>query len=445
MKKSLIIISILIFLSPLFAKDDSIRLTVYNRGVAQIALVRQFTLEKGDNWIIIDDISPKIIPETVFLKPLKGSKNIIIQESDFFDEPIELDALWSREIGKMIKLTVDDSSVWGRLLNFDSKYFYLQTEAGKIRLVDRSDADESHFAELPEGLVSQPTMKFHIRNKGRAQEADFELDYLTAGITWTAYYNVFYGGGKAELSGDFVIDNDLEVGFDGAELSLIAGDPHMADDREKLPRSADMLSAESVKTDGDPLFAYYIYPVTIKVDIPPVGKKRIPLLEAESYPAEERYIMKSGFGLRNLETVIAFTAPETPLPAGKISVYTLDDKEQSRFMGEDRLYDTPPGGEVEIKVGQAFNLQGDRRRVSHLRIDRNQTEDVIRVKLMNGSDRDADIIVRERMYGVWNIDNAAFDGQAVEFEKIDSRRAEFNLTLKKNSTAILEYTVRYEF
>jgi hypothetical protein len=168
-------------------------------------------------------------------------------------------------------------------------------------------------------------------------------------------------------------------------------------------------------------------------------------MEAKTFSAKEKYLMKEGFGFRNLETVISFVTSEIPLPAGLVGVYRVDKDGNSTFIGEDQLYDTPPGGEVEIKVGQAFDLQGERKRISHQRMNRSSTKDVIQVKLINGSDEDKEVVIRERLYGVWSIENSRFDGQSVEYTTLDSRRAEFKVLLKKMTTSTLEYTVKYEF
>jgi hypothetical protein len=155
--------------------------------------------------------------------------------------------------------------------------------------------------------------------------------------------------------------------------------------------------------------------------------------------------MREGFGWRNLETIISFNSANTPLPEGKIAVFKADANGKSNFVGEDQLFDTPPGGKVEIRVGQAFDLQGERKRLSHSRLNRNATEDVIQIRLINSSDKDAKVSIRERVHGVWEISQAKFEGQAVDFNRIDSRKVEFNVVLNKQSTAVLEYTVRYEF
>lgn len=445
MRKTLAVIALLAMLSPVFAKDEGIRLSIYNRGIVQISLVKEVKLNRGENRITFNDLAEKIIPETVILKPMNSEDKISIIQGDYLYDLVELEKIWMRYIGETVNLTIDEEPVSGLLLNFDDDYLYLQPDTGGLRIIERSSLDQLSFPGLKDGLVSKPELHFMVDNQGSAGRYDFELNYLSSGMMWSVYYNALYKDGKLELSGDFLIDNYLPQGFDGAELSLIAGDPHMSYDKEELPRSADLLEGSTAGMDGEPLFAYYIYPVKMKVDLPRNGLKSIPFLGSKRFFAEEKYIMKEGFGLRNLETVLCFNASDVPFPEGEISIYRQDEEGRSHLMGEDHLYNTPPGGKVEIKVGRAFNLQGDRKRVSHQRLNRNATEDKIRVKLMNGSDKDEEVIVRERLFGVWTIESAEFNGKSVEYTEIDSRRVEFKVKLKKHSNSALEYKVRYEY
>lgn len=445
MKKSLTIITILILLSPVFARDEGIRLTIYNRGVAQISLVYESKLKKGENWVIFDEISPKIIPETMNLRFLEKGDEISIVHYDYLDQPIEEDKLWELRVGEHIDLEVDEDTLSGLMLNFDSDYIYLQPDTGGVRLIKRSSLDNLSFPQIPDWMTSKPTLKFLLDNSGKKKTVKMELNYLTSDLMWSAAYTAVLQGDKILLSGDFQVENYLPMGFDGAELSFIAGEPHMAYDREKLPTMDELSAGESKGYDGAPLYAYYIYPVTLKVDLPPFSAKRIPFLQPTGFTTRRINLMKAGFGQRNLVSVQRFTVPDQPLPEGEMEVYRVDEQGRSVFIGEDHIEDTPPGDEVEVVVGQAFDLIGSRERVTHKRIDRNMTEDKIRVSIFNGSQEDAQVVIRERLYGFWDILRAEFDGKSIDYIEKDARRIEFNVKVKANSRSTLEYTVRYGY
>ncbi len=444
MKKLFAMILLMVMLSPAYSGDEALRLTIYNRGIMQVAQVQKFELKKGENWIIFDDISPKIISETMSLTP--AGKKMSVTTGEYLSDIANLDKIWNKFVGQTLPPTVfGEDTISGKVLHYDEDYLYIRMADGGLKLVDPNDLQGMLFTDPPEGLIFKPYAQFQVANGGSAGKSSFELNYLTSGVQWGAYYNAVYVDGKLRLSGDFIVENELNIGFDGAELALVAGEAHMAYDRIDLPRNADMLTEPAAGVDSEPLLAYYIYPIAARVDLPAAGTKVIPLMENKSFNAEERYIMKEGFGLRNLDLVVAFTPPKTPLPEGEISVYRKVKGGKAVFIGEDKMYNTPPGREAEITIGKDFNLQGERRRISHKRQNRNVTEDLVRVKLMNGSDQSKQVIVRERVYGVWEITSAAYEGKPVEYTEISSRRIEFKVKVKEGSSANLEYTVRYEY
>ncbi|MBC8204533.1 hypothetical protein ISS30_00705 [bacterium] len=444
MKKIFTVIVLLLLLSPLFAKDEGIRLTIYNRGISQVSLVREVKLDKGENWIIFDGISPKIIPETMSLIFLDKTDKLSVIHSGYTHQPVDEDKLWKLKLGEPVELKMEEDTVSGVLLNFDDDYFYLETSSRDIRLVKRSGVDFNTFPPAPGWMTPDPTAKFLLSNS-KSGDYRMELNYLTTDLSWFASYTAVLSGAEILLAGEFQVENDLPIGFDGAELSFIAGEPHMAYDREELPTMDELASGDSKGIDGEPLYAYYIYPVTVKLDLPPFGYKRIPFLKQTSFKTKRINLMKEGFGQRNLVSVQRFTAPNIPLPDGEIGVYRMDKNGRSVFIGEDHIDDTPPGDEVEVVVGQNFNLIGSRERISHKRIDRNMTEDKVQVSIYNGSSEDADVVIRERLYGFWEVLRAEFNGVAVKYETKDARKIEFNVIVKANSRSTLEYTVRYGY
>ena len=444
MKKTITVIAMFVMLSPLFAKDDSIRLSIYNRGIVQVSHNRIMELKRGIHNIEFDELLPEIMQETAFLHLSKGVIVNVIS-SEFFNTPIDIEHLWQRFLGRDINIVSDEKPVSGMLINIDKSDLYIQQDDGTIKVVSRSSVEKMDFPVPEKGFSAKPTLRYMINNDGKAGKVPIELNYLSSGISWSAYYTVFYEKGKAKLSGEFMVVNELPMGIDGAELTLVAGDAHMAKDRAKLPRNTDMMDALPSGIDGEPLMSYYRFPIETKVDLARNSTKRIPFLKSEEFDAAEKYVMQSGFGARNLETVISFTNKQKPLPGGKIGVYRTDKDERAYMIGEDSMMNTSPGGEVEIRIGEAFDIQGDRRRVSHMRENSDSTVDVVRVKFTNNSSENANALVREQLFGVWTIESATFDGSPVEYKKIDSRRVEFKVKLTNQTTSVLEYQVRYDF
>jgi hypothetical protein len=85
-----------------------------------------------------------------------------------------------------------------------------------------------------------------------------------------------------------------------------------------------------------------------------------------------------------------------PLPAGKIRVAKLDTADQSlEFIGEDLIDHTPKNETIQIKLGSAFDVVGERRQVS-FRSDEQARwmEEDIEIKVRNQKDVAATVMVK---------------------------------------------------
>ena len=110
------------------------------------------------------------------------------------------------------------------------------------------------------------------------------------------------------------------------------------------------------------------------------------------------------------------------------------------LVGEDQIDHTPPGERVKILSGIAFDLVGERTRVSHTRVSRNVSEDQIRIKLRNAGKKAAMVTVVEALYGNWEI-----TVKSAEFKKQNADEVQFDLAVPPGQESVLTYTVRYTF
>jgi hypothetical protein len=131
-----------------------------------------------------------------------------------------------------------------------------------------------------------------------------------------------------------------------------------------------------------------------------------------------------------------------PLPAGKIRVAKLDSADQSlEFVGEDLIDHTPRNETIQIKLGSAFDIVGERRQLDY-RFDNNAKwiEEDIEVKVRNQKDEPVTVIVKENLYR-WT--NWSIGRKNQEFEKMDARTVHFPLKIAKGGEGVLRFTVRY--
>ena len=133
-----------------------------------------------------------------------------------------------------------------------------------------------------------------------------------------------------------------------------------------------------------------------------------------------------------------------PLPAGKVRVAKQDDADNSlEFIGEDLIDHTPKNELVQIKLGSAFDVVGERRQVD-FRYDSStkSIEEEIEIKLRNQKDEPVSVIAKENLYR-WSTWNVTKKSQA--FDKADARTIHFPVRIAKNGEAVIRYTVRYSW
>jgi len=131
-----------------------------------------------------------------------------------------------------------------------------------------------------------------------------------------------------------------------------------------------------------------------------------------------------------------------PLPAGKLRVAKRDDDGSLEFIGEDLIDHTPRDETVQVKLGSAFDVVGERRQVDY-RIDSaaKWIEEDIEIRVRNQKpDETVNVIVKENLYR-WT--NWTITRKSADFEKPDARTVHFPVRIAPKSEAVVRYTVRY--
>jgi Uncharacterized conserved protein len=132
-----------------------------------------------------------------------------------------------------------------------------------------------------------------------------------------------------------------------------------------------------------------------------------------------------------------------PLPAGKVRVSKLDPADGAlEFVGEDLIDHTARDETVQVKLGSAFDVVGERRQVD-FRIDTaaRWIEEDIEVKVRNQKpDETVPVVVRESRcrWSNWTILR-----KTQPFTKEDARTVDFPLRVGPKAEAVVRYTVRY--
>jgi hypothetical protein len=129
-----------------------------------------------------------------------------------------------------------------------------------------------------------------------------------------------------------------------------------------------------------------------------------------------------------------------PLPAGVIRVYQEDSEGMLQFSGEDRIQHTPKDEDVRIKLGNAFDVIGERIQTDFKRVSDKLYESEFEITIRNHKDADISVDIVEPMTSDWRIIEKTQD-----FVKKDAQTAIFTVPVKKDGETKVKYRVQVKY
>jgi hypothetical protein len=448
-------------------------------GIPGYAVIRQeldVMLNKGRTVIRISDVPARIDPTTVSFESITDPANTRVVEQSFEFDLTSTAKLLQKYLDR--EVTVEQvrgqnvESVTGTLIG---------TQGGLIlRMADNSIRTIGVYsgvklASLPGGLISKPTLVWDVSAE-RAGTHKARYAYQTSGITWWTDYNLTLnedqGGCKLDVGAWVTIVNQTGATFSDAKLKLVAGDVQ----RAQPQAAADGIFESRVMAKAAPsvagfaeksFFEYHLYTLGRPATLANNSTKQIELFPSARGANCEKTLMYYGqagqyfggygspmtdrnFGnqsSKKVDVYLRFKNREEnklgiPLPAGKVRVAKLDTADQSlEFIGEDLIDHTPKNETIQIKLGSAFDVVGERRQVDY-KVDTTAKwiEEEIEVKVRNQKDEAVTVIVKENPYR-WT--NWTITKKSQTFEKVDARTIHFPVKIAKGGEAVVRYTVRY--
>jgi len=444
-------------------------------GYALVREERAFALKPGRNVLRVSDVPAMIDPTTVAFTSLTDPGGTRVVEQSFEFDLTSAAKLLSRYLDR--EITVEQAregnvaSYTGTLVGTQGGLTLRQSD-GSVRIVQAHTG--IRLPGLPGGLISKPTLVWDIdAARGATHQARFT--YQTGGITWWADYNLAYseprgGGCRLEVAAWVTLVNQSGASYRDARLKLVAGDVQRVQPRPGAPQPAMMAARSADRAEGfaeKAFFEYHLYTLGRTTTLPDNSTKQIELFpmapgvgcekalvyqgQAGFYPAYGSPMIDRGFGVqsnRKVDVYLRFRNAKdnglgVPLPAGKVRVAKLDAADQSlEFIGEDVIDHLPRDETVQIRLGSAFDVVGERKQLD-FRIDTNAKwmEEDIEVRVRNQKpDEAVAVIVKENLYrwSTWSVLRKTH-----EFTKEDARTIHFPLKLAPKAEGVVRYTVRY--
>jgi hypothetical protein len=438
-------------------------------GYAIVKQERSLDIERGVSTLSFQGVAALLDPTTVMFESLTDPEGTTVLEQDYRFDLLSMDKMLERYIDKEIVLNGNEVT----LMSVSGGGMLIRADDGAIQFI--SGYDGVKFPAIADGLITRPTLNWMVSSR-RGGEQDTRISYETKGITWWADYNLVFAEGRTpnegtiDLSAWVSILNQSGGSYEDANLKLVAGDVNR--NQPQQPRTQTMyrgMVADSVMEKGfeeKAFFEYHLYTLGRPTTIPDRSTKQLELFEqASEIPVRKRFLFdgtqqfmyygggrqeNESFGIGGDTKVQVFLQFENseddglgmPLPSGRIRVSQLDEGDGSfEFIGEDTIDHTPRNEEVTIKLGNAFDVVGERRQVSFERGPRWMVE-TIEVKVRNQKEDAVEVHIQEHLYR-WT--NATITKISHDHEMLDARTMHIPVTVGSEDEAVVTYTVRYDW
>jgi hypothetical protein len=332
-------------------------------------------------------------------------------------------------------------------------------QIGDQIVINPSNIAEIRFPQLPDSLIAKPTLVWRLAS-GRDAAQAVEASYLTGGINWRSDYVVLVNSNetRADLTGWVTIENNSGAEYRNAELKLVAGDVHRAPSMQAYQaKMRDEISARAAAEKDfkeESFFEYHLYTLQRRTTIKNAQTKQISLLDANGVGVNKQFIIYGQpyyyHGYNNpgepikekIGVYIEVANSEKnglglPLPAGVVRLYKSDSSGGQQFIGEDRIDHTPKDETVKLKVGDAFDIVGERKMTDYRVVSDRVYEYAYQIVIRNHKKEAVTIIVNEPIGGDW-----AMISSSHKWEKTAAFAARFTVPVASDGSATLSYRVR---
>ena len=459
--------------APTMAQEDdlepTVAVTVYNQGSALVRDRRQFTLNEGENIVNFTDVASSIDPTSVVLSSLTNPEGTSVLEQNYVYDLVDVSALLERYLDEQIEVIAEDGTTYsGMLLSGRNGSVILQQENGQIVVIGQDKIRDLRFPALPSGLITRPTLRWNLFTNTPGEQT-VELTYLTGGMSWTATYNLLLGADNTslDLNGWVTLNNTSGTSYHDALVKLVAGDVNRLPDPQVMERGALMMdmavAAPAAPVEQREFYEYHLYEITRPVTVGNNETKQVEFVTGANVPASTFYvyngqtpfygyyspIIDRGYGntgITDVQNYLEFSTDEdgglgADLPAGRVRVYQEDVDGAALLIGENSIDHTPQGETVQLYLGNAFDLVGERIQTDFRLLSDNIIEETYEIHLRNRKDdQTVEIRVPETLFrwSNWEILSASHD-----YTKTDSSHIEFRVPVEPQGETVLYYTVRY--
>jgi hypothetical protein len=435
-----------------------VSVSVYNGDFGLVREIREVDLGEGRIELEFGDVAQHIQPETVHIRSLSDPDGLSIFEQNYRYDLLNPTTLLEKYVGKRVRLhrwsedQGKEDTVEAEVLSVNgSPVFRIGDQ------ITYGYPGRISFPELPANLFARPSLVWLLGSDAKKQEV--EVTYITRGMTWKSDYvlTVDEADARADLVGWVTLTNGSGASFEHAELKLVAGDVQRVADTTTL-EFAKMAREEKQDEDKkgfkeEGLFEYHLYTLGRKTSLRQSEQKQVTLLEAAGVKVDKHLVFRGGeqyyrgeLGqMVSNQKVSVFLEIQNkddnglgmPLPKGTVRVYKADRSGAKQFIGEDAIDHTSRDEKVKIKMGESFDVVGDRRQVNYGNLGSCRSESEWEISLRNHKDTPERVEVVEPTGGDWEIVSSSHPAA-----REDAHTFVFTVSVPKRGETKIKYRVR---
>lgn len=469
--------AVFIFLFGLIGLVHAVDVTIYNDNLGLVRERRSFDFKSGVSAVTMDDVAAQIDATSVHFASLTDPAGLRVLEQNFQYDLVNENKLMEKYLGREIEIerfvgegrdrreTLKGtllSNMGGRVVQSGGK-LYLNPD-GRVVL-----------PELPEGFVTKPRLLWQVSSH-KSGKQECELAYLTGGLSWKSDYvlKISPSDDKLDLNAWVTLTNSSGAVYKDAKLKLVAGDVNRVSQAQSRGFIAAKGVAMAAMSDNETqfqeksFFEFHLYALQRPATLLNNETKQIELASGQNVPVKKLFIYDGSanqggyyneysrsdpnYGASSTEkkvwVMLEFKNSKEnnlglPLPKGTLRVYKQDSDGALEFVGEDAIDHTPKEELVRVKMGNAFDVVGERARTNYqISTDRKSMTETFQIKVRNHKDQAVTVRVVEHLYR-WT--NWRVTDPSQKWSKKDAQTIEFNVPIPKEGEGIVNYTVKYSW
>ena len=424
--------------------------------------MRELALGVGKVALEFRDVAANIQPETVAIKSLTAPGAVSVLEQNYRYDLLTPQTLLEKFVGKKIR-TYRYHEATGKEEAADAELLSV-ADGTILRLngeITFGYPARLAFPQVPDNLIAKPTLMWLVQSQQPKQTV--EVSYLTQNLNWRADYVLVVNEADTvgALQGWVTLTNQSGASYRNAELKLVAGDVNRVQPQPQYEKSARGSRMEAAAPSGagfseQALFEYHMYTLGRPTTVLQNEQKQVSLLEAEGIKIDKKLIFygqqywyRGQYGEiqsnQKVGVYLDFKNEEKnklgiPLPKGTLRVYKADKSGSKQFVGEDLIEHTPRDEKIRVKMGEAFDVVGDRKQMEWRALGSCVSESRWEIELRNHKDTAVVVEDYEPIGGDWTILDST-----VPYDKKDAGTFTFTVKVPARGKTKIGYRVRLRY